>query len=91
MSDISIEPNPPREKLDQLVVFSWPIWTKEISEFPWHYDDREQFYVLEGHIIITPDEGDPVEVNVGDFVTCPEGMSCRWQVLEPIRKHYHFG
>lgn len=91
MSKIIIEPNPPQEKLDQLGVPSWPIWTKEVSEFPWHYDSREQFYVLEGYVIVTPESGDPVEINVGDFVTCPEGMSCTWQVLEPIRKHYNFG
>ncbi len=91
MSTITIEHNPSQEKLAQLGVSSWAIWTKEISEFPWHYDEREQFYVLEGHVVITPENGEPVEVKVGDFVTCPAGMSCTWQVLEPIRKHYNFG
>lgn len=90
MSAITVESNPAEEKLASLGVKSWSIWTKEVSEFPWHYDSQEQFYVLEGHVIITPEGGEPVEIHAGDFVTCPEGMSCKWQVLEPIRKHYRF-
>ena len=90
MNKITVEHNPSQEKLEQLGVSSWGIWTKEISEFPWTYDSQEQFYVLEGHVIITPDGGEPVEAKVGDFVTCPAGMSCKWQVLEPIRKHFNF-
>ena len=88
---IKVEHNPSQEKLDQLGVSSWAIWTKEISKFPWTYSSQEQFYVLEGHVVITPDGGEPVEIHAGDFVTCPAGMSCTWQVLEPIRKHYNFG
>lgn len=91
MKKITLEHNPSQEKLDELGVSSWSIWTKEISEFPWHYDSQEQFYVLEGRVIVTPEGGEPVEIKVGDFVTCPAGMSCVWQVLEPIRKHYNFG
>jgi len=90
MSKIIVEHNPSQAKLDQLDLSSWAIWTKEVSEFPWTYDSQEQFYVLEGHVIVTPDGGKPVEIKVGDFVTCPAGMSCTWQVLEPIRKYYQF-
>lgn len=25
----------------------------------------------------------------GDLVTFPDGMACRWQILQPVRKHYH--
>jgi O-acetyl-ADP-ribose deacetylase (regulator of RNase III) len=91
MLKLDVEHNPTQEKLDELDVSSWSIWTKEVSEFPWFYDTREQFYVIEGRARITPEGADPVEVQAGDFVTCPEGMACTWQVLEPIRKYYHFG
>ena len=91
MKKLSVEHSPSQEKLDLFGVSSWAIWTKEISEFPWHYDTQEQFYVLEGHVIVTPKDEESVEINVGDFVTCSAGMSCTWQVLEPIRKHYKFG
>ncbi len=90
MQNIQVEHQPAQEKLDKLGVFSWSVWTKGISEFPWTYASQEEFYVLEGHVIITPDEGAAVEIRAGDFVTCPAGMSCTWQVLEPIRKHYRF-
>ena len=90
MSKIVVEHNPSQEKLKQLGVSSWSIWTKEVSEFPWTYDSQEQFYVLEGHVIITSNGGVPVEIKVGDFVTYPAEMSCTRQVLEPIRKYYQF-
>ena len=32
---------PTEEKLLMLNVKSWPIWEKEISEFPWEYDETE--------------------------------------------------
>ena len=35
--------------------------------------------------------GDPVEINVGDLVEFPAGMSCVWKITQDIRKHYRFG
>jgi hypothetical protein len=35
--------------------------------------------------------GAVTEFAAGDFVTFPKGMSCRWKVLEPVRKHYRLG
>jgi uncharacterized cupin superfamily protein len=91
MSNITVDHNPTREKLDKIGVFHWPIWTKEVSEFPWSYDDPETCYFLEGEVIVTPDQGEPVRVGKGDLVTFPHGLSCTWKVLKPVRKHYHFG
>ncbi|HUK83157.1 MAG TPA: cupin domain-containing protein [Verrucomicrobiae bacterium] len=78
-------------RLDKLGVFTWPIWEKEVSEFPWHYDEAETCYLLEGDVIVTPDGGEPVHFGKGDLVTFPKGMSCTWKVLKPVRKHYRFG
>ena len=44
--EISIENSPDNSKLKSLNVFDWPIWTKEISEFPWEYDTQETSYFL---------------------------------------------
>jgi len=74
-----------------LRVKTWPIWEKEVSEFPWHYDEAETCYLLEGDVIVTPDGGEPVHFGKGDLVTFPKGMSCTWKVLKPVRKHYRFG
>ena len=90
MSSIKVEKNPSPERLNELGVSDWPIWTKESSEFAWSYDDTETCYFLKGNVIVTPDGGDPVEVSAGDLVTFPKGMSCTWEVRGAVRKHYTF-
>jgi uncharacterized cupin superfamily protein len=87
---ILTEHNPSPKKLEVMGVYDWPIWEKEVSEFPWTYDRRETCYLLEGEVIVTPDGGVPVRLGVGDLVTFPAWMSCTWRILEPIRKHYSF-
>lgn len=89
--DIQVEHQPTQERLNQLSVFSWPIWTKEVSEFPWTYDSQETCYFLEGDVIVTQSDGQTVQVGKGDLVTFPAGMSCTWNVKSDVRKHYKFG
>lgn len=91
MSDISINHTPNKDQLDQLKIKAWPIWEKEVSEFPWHYDEMETCYLLEGDVIVTPNGGEPVRFGKGDLVAFPKGMSCTWKVLKAVRKHYKFG
>jgi len=90
MDRITVE-KPGKEKLDEMGVFSWPIWEKEVSEFDWFYDSKETFYVLEGEVEVEPAEGEPVRFGPGSLVTMPEGLGCTWKVERPIRKHYRFG
>ncbi|MBF0485149.1 MAG: cupin domain-containing protein [Candidatus Omnitrophica bacterium] len=81
---------PTQEKLKDLNVFSWPVWTKEISTFDWQYDEQEMCYFLEGEVTVkTPYE--TVSFGKGDFVTFPQGLSCTWQVKKAVKKHYQFG
>jgi uncharacterized cupin superfamily protein len=82
---------PDEAKLRDMGVDGWPIWEKEVSTFPWFYDETETCYVLEGDVKVTPEEGEPVEFGPGDLVTFPKGMGCTWEVRKPIRKHYRFG
>lgn len=89
--EIKVIRGPGKEQLDKLGVADWPIWTKEASEFPWHYDEPETCYFLEGYVVVTPDGGEPTTVGKGDLVTFPEGMSCTWQVRKNVKKHYKFG
>ena len=91
MSEIKVEHDPSEQRLAELGVRDWLIWTKESSEFPWHYDEQEQCYFLEGDVVVTPDGGEPVEMGRGDFVTFPLGMSCTWKIRKDVRKHYQFG
>ena len=88
MSEITVEHNPSPAKLEVMGVYDWPIWTKEISQFPWHYDSNETCYILEGEVIVTPTDGQPVQLSEGDLVTFPAGMSCTWQIQSNISKHY---
>ncbi len=90
MTGIELERNPAREKLEEMGVFSWPVWEKEVSSFPWTYDTDEICYILEGEVTVTPDGGEPVTIRAGDLVRFPAGMSCTWDITKPIRKHYDF-
>ena len=91
MSEIKVEKTPSDERLRELGVPNWPIWSKEASEFPWSYDEQETCYILEGDVVVTPDGGEPVEMGQGDLVVFPQGMSCTWEIRRDVRKHYKFG
>jgi uncharacterized cupin superfamily protein len=90
MNPITVEHNPSPAKLDILGVEDWPEWEKEVSTFPWTYDKIEVCYLLEGRVTVTPDGGEPVEIGEGDLVNFPAGLSCTWEIHEPVRKHYMF-
>ncbi|ACK68170.1 protein of unknown function DUF861 cupin_3 [Rippkaea orientalis PCC 8801] len=89
-SRIKIEHQPSIKRLEELGVSRWPIWSKEVSEFPWTYDDAETCYFLEGEVVVTPDGEEPVTMGQGDLVTFPAGMSCTWTIRRDVRKHYKF-
>jgi len=71
-------------------VFGWPVWTKEVSRFDWHYDEIEQCYFLQGKVTVETKDGKKISFGKGDFVTFPTGLSCAWNITEPVRKHYNF-
>jgi len=70
-------------------VFSWPIWSCEVSEFDWEYDQQESCLLLEGEVEVKS-EFETVRFSAGDFVVFPRGLKCRWKVIKPVRKHYSF-
>ncbi len=88
--EIHFERRPSPAKLEILGVFDWPIWEKEVSEFPWEYEREEVCYFLRGQVIITPEVGEPQEFGRGDLVTFPAGMKCTWKILKAVEKHYSF-
>ena len=52
------------------------------------YSGTETAYILKGKVLVTP-TGEwascmPTTVKAGD------GMTCIWEVTEPIEKHYNF-
>jgi len=82
---------PTDEQIESLGIKNWPIWAKEASEFPWTYGEKETCLILDGRVVVTPEGGEAVEINVGDLVEFPAGMSCMWKITKDIRKHYKFG
>jgi uncharacterized cupin superfamily protein len=66
-----------------------PVWTCEISEFDWHYDNEETALIIEGEVVVSYDTKS-VSFAAGDLVVFPEGLSCVWQVKKPVKKHYLF-
>lgn len=68
----------------------WPTWTKEVSSFPWHYDDQETCLILEGDVTVKGG-GQEVSFGPGDWVVFPVGLDCTWTIRKPVRKHYKFG
>lgn len=89
--EIQVNHQPTPETLKELGVPNWSIWTKEVSEFPWTYDESETCYFLEGEVVVTPDGGQPVAMGKGDLVTFPAGLSCTWTISKLVKKHYQFG
>ncbi len=77
------------QELEKKGVFTWPIWEKEVSRFPWTYSETEEFYILEGEVVIETGEGS-VTLKAGDFVMLKEGLVCTWNIKAAIRKHYNF-
>ena len=87
---ITVEHNASPAKLEVMGVYDWPVWSKEVSTFPWTYDKNEVCYLLEGAATITPQHGAAVNITEGDLVTFPKGMSCTWQIHQAVSKHYEF-
>jgi len=69
---------------------SKPVWTCDVSEFSWHYDDEETCLIIEGEVTVNYGSKS-VSFAAGDLVVFPKGLSCVWQVKKPVRKYYLFG
>ena len=80
---------PSDTEIEQKKIQSWPIWTCEVSEFDWEYDQQESCLLLEGDVEVKSDF-ETVKFGGGDFVVFPKGLKCKWKVIRPVRKHYSF-
>ena len=88
VQEILCEHKPAPVKPEVLGVYDWPVWRKEKSRVPWTYQAQETCYFLKGRVVVTPDGGEPREFARGDLVTFPKGLSCTWEILEDVEKHY---
>jgi len=81
---------PSEKEINEKEVRSWPVWSCDVSEFDWKYDQQESCFLLEGEVEVSCDNRS-VKFGVGDFVVFPRGLKCRWKVIKPVQKHYLFG
>jgi uncharacterized cupin superfamily protein len=66
-------------------------WGCPPSKFPWTYDATETFYLVKGRVRIYPGSSSEfVEVNAGDLVVLPKGISYTWDVVVAVDKYYKF-
>ena len=77
-------------EVKEMGIDSWPIWEKEVSVFDWYYDQTEDCLLLEGKVTVETKAGEKVEFGKDDFVTFPKGLSCTWNIKQPVKKHYRF-
>ncbi len=77
------------EEIKNKGIESWPIWEKEVSRFPWTYCGKEECLIIEGDFMVETEDGNYF-IKPGDFVTFPDGLSCVWDIKNPVRKYYNF-
>ena len=70
---------------------SWPVWEKEVSEFPWEYAQQETCLLIQGKVNVINEKGENFQFQAGDWVVFPQGMKCTWKITEDVKKHYKFG
>jgi uncharacterized protein len=66
------------------------IWESSPGVWRVDYKDWEYCHFLEGRCILTPDGGQPIELQAGDVFVIEPGFKATWEVVERVRKYYVF-
>jgi|SRR5581483_2241247 len=64
------------------------IWECTAGPSHWTLETHEQIYIISGRMTVTPDGGEPTDVNAGDTAVFPRGWTGTWQIHETLRKLY---
>lgn len=64
------------------------VWESTPGKWRIEYDEWEYFHILEGHSIVTSDDGEVFDLKVGDRMVLRPGFKGSWEVLETTRKDY---
>jgi uncharacterized cupin superfamily protein len=89
MPKIIVEKNLSDARKVELGIASWNIWDCTVRQFRLDFDEEsEHSYILEGEIVVTPDDGESVTVVPGDYVIFPKGLTSMWSVTKTLKKHY---
>ncbi|GJN02378.1 hypothetical protein PR202_ga19722 [Eleusine coracana subsp. coracana] len=88
---ITVEKNPPEARLLQLGVKSWPKWGCPPGKYPLKFDAALTCYLLKGRVRASvKGSRESVDFGAGDLVVFPKGLSCTWDVVVGVDKHYNF-
>lgn len=63
-------------------------WRSTAGKWRIHYDEWEYCRILEGHSILTGDDGTVHEVRAGDSFILRPGFTGTWEVVETTTKEY---
>ena len=75
----------------QYGIKNWPIWKCDPSNFQWNYNEKEICLIIEGEANIKTEAGEIYFIKSGDLVEFPKGLSCEWQIIKSIKKHFRLG
>lgn len=64
------------------------IWQATPGKWRIRYDEWEYFHILEGHSIVTSDDGEVFDLKAGDRLILRPGFKGTWEVVETTRKDY---
>lgn len=64
------------------------LWECTPGRFTWEFVWDEFVHVHVGHVVVTTQDGQRIELRAGDFATFPRGMKSEWHVLERVRKTF---
>lgn len=66
------------------------IWEGDLGAYRLDFapGKHEFFYVTQGRVRVTPDQGEPSEYGAGDACLLPGGFSGVFEILEAAQKHF---
>jgi uncharacterized protein len=64
------------------------VWVCTAGPSRWLLETHEVIHLVEGRMTVTPDGGEPTEINAGDVAVFPRGWSGTWDIHETVRKVY---
>ena len=64
------------------------LWECSPGRFTWDFVWDEFVHLHAGHVKITTQDGQQIELKAGDFAAFPRGLRTEWLVLEKVRKTF---
>jgi uncharacterized protein len=64
------------------------VWDCTAGTWSWEYGWDEFVMILEGEAVISPKDGKPFTLRVGDFAHFPLGLEVEWHVPKYVKKTF---